>query len=154
MSKKIKPIIVKNHFELAEVLGLIRADAIMFEFRSELNTKIIEIAKKKKLSNKKISKLTGYSKKKINTLLNRSRQGISVDFMLNVLFSLDHTVKLKIQKVNQAVTENETKKGSRKIKTISSKKFLKKQLKNKKFKKEYDNLEKEYSEERTKIKNN
>jgi len=39
--KKTKPIVAKNAAELAEVLGLDRADGIEFAVRSALNTKII-----------------------------------------------------------------------------------------------------------------
>ena len=55
--KKINPVVARNAKELAGVLGLAPADGAEIELRSELNSKIVEIVARKKLTHEEVAKL-------------------------------------------------------------------------------------------------
>ena len=99
--KKIKPIVTKDEFELAEFLGLSKADALNIEFKSDLNTKIINIVDKLDLTHAGLAKLVGCPRSRITALLNRNTQSMSSDFMLKVLNSLCYAVKPTLKKIRK-----------------------------------------------------
>ena len=96
MSKKMQT--TKNADELASYLGLDSADAAEIEFKMDLNNRIIEIVKKKKLTHEKVAKLAGSSRTRMTALMNRNTKDISIDLMLRVLSSLGYKAIIKIQK--------------------------------------------------------
>ena len=96
MSKKSQT--TKNANELADYLGLNKADASEIEFKVELNDQIIEIVKKKKITHVQVAKLAGSSRTRMTALLNRNTKDISIDLMLRVLSSLGYKATLKIKK--------------------------------------------------------
>src|SRR5262245_29164683 len=89
------PNVARNAEELAELLGLPRAYGLEWQIRSELNSKIIEVVKKKKLTHAQVAKLADTSRTRITALLNRNRESVSVDLMLRILGALG--VQAKIQ---------------------------------------------------------
>ena len=97
---KNKKLTAKNGNELANLLGLDEADAAEWEFRSVLNSKIIELAKKSRLTQEKIAKKAGTSRTRITALLNRSRSDFSTDFMIRVLSALGYKVDIKVKKAS------------------------------------------------------
>ncbi len=90
---------VKNSEELASALGLSPADGAEMLFRSELNNKIIQLVKKKKLTHQQLATLVVSSRTRMTALLNRNTMGISTDLMLRVLGALGYRVDLKVSKV-------------------------------------------------------
>jgi predicted XRE-type DNA-binding protein len=92
--KKTKPIVAKNAGQLAQVLGLSRADGIEFAVRSALNTKIIEVAQKRGLTHAQLASLAGTSRTRITAIMNRNTKDISTDLMLRVLGSLGVAAKV------------------------------------------------------------
>lgn len=96
---KTKPVITKNAEELAEALGLNPAEGAEIAFRADLNSKIIEIVQKKKVTHAQVAKLASSSRTRINALLNRNTSDISTDLMLRVLSALGYRATLKVSKV-------------------------------------------------------
>lgn len=96
--KKPKPIITRNAYELAELLGLSPADAVEMEVRSELNDKIIEIVKKHNLTHAQVAKLAGTSRTRITAILNRNTHQVSTDLLIRVLGSLGVRTKVSFSK--------------------------------------------------------
>ena len=96
--KKVKGIVARNVEELANVLGLSQADAAEIELRSDLNTSIINIIKKRELTHAQVGHLAGTSRTRITAIVNRNTRDISTDLMLRVLNSLGYKAKLKIVK--------------------------------------------------------
>ena len=96
--KKVKPVIAKNVKELAEALGLTSADAVEIEVRSELNDKIIEIAKRMKLTHLQVAKLSKTSRTRMTAILNRNTHEVSTDLMLRILGSLGYKAKISFSK--------------------------------------------------------
>ena len=96
---KVKTVKVKTAAELAEALGLSPAEGAEIEFRSELNSKIIDIVKKQDVTHAKLAKLVGSSRTRMTALLNRNTIDISTDLMLRVLAALGYKAKLKVSKV-------------------------------------------------------
>ena len=81
-------IMTRNAAELAEVLGLTPSDAVEIEIRSDLNDKIIEVAKKKRLTHEQVATLAHTSRTRITAIMNRNIGELSTDLLLRVLGSL------------------------------------------------------------------
>ncbi len=91
---RIKRIVAKNAGELAEVLGLSRADGIELAVRSALNTKIIEVTEKRGLTHAQVAGLAGTSRTRVTAIINRNTRDISTDLMLRVLGALGVSAKI------------------------------------------------------------
>jgi predicted XRE-type DNA-binding protein len=100
--RKIKPIVTRTAAELADVLGLTPADAMEFEIRYHLNSKIIDAVKKSGLTHVQIARLTRTSRTRLTALLNRNATHISTDLMLRILLSLGYRAKITFTKVQWA----------------------------------------------------
>lgn len=99
-NKKSNLIKVKTVDELADALGLTRADAEEIELHCQLNNKIIETAKKSCLTHAQIAKLAHTSRTRLTAILNRNTHAVSTDLLLRILTSLG--VKTKISFSNAA----------------------------------------------------
>lgn len=86
--KKFKSITTRTAEELALALGLSAGDGLEIQIRSDLNHKIVNVVKRKKLTHAQVAKLAGTSRTRITALLNHNTQDISTDLMLRVLGSL------------------------------------------------------------------
>ena len=96
--RKTKMIVTKTAAELAETLGFSPAEGAEIELRSELNSKIIEVMKKKGLTHVQVAKLAGASRTRVTAIMNRNTKDISTDFMLRILGALGYTTKVTFQK--------------------------------------------------------
>jgi predicted XRE-type DNA-binding protein len=94
MKRRIRPIAAKDAGELAEVLGLTRADGIEFAVRSALNTKIVEVVEKRGLTHAEVAALAGTSRTRVTAIMNRNTKDISTDLMLRVLGALGVSAKI------------------------------------------------------------
>ena len=66
MKKKAKAIVARSAGDLAEVLGLERADGIEIAVRSALNTKVIQVIEKRGLTHAQVAALAGTSRTRID----------------------------------------------------------------------------------------
>jgi predicted XRE-type DNA-binding protein len=96
--KKINPVVARNAKELASALGLTPADGADIELRSELNSKIVEIVGRKKLTHAEVARLAKTSRTRVTAILNRNTKSVSTDLLLRVLYALGYTAKLRIQR--------------------------------------------------------
>lgn len=94
MKRKTKAVTARTAGELAEVLGLERADGIEIAVRSALNTKIIQVIEKHGLTHGQVAKLAGTSRTRVTALINRNTKDISTDLMLRVLGALGVSAKI------------------------------------------------------------
>ena len=94
MKKKPKIVTAKNAAELAEVLGLERADGIELAVRSTLNTKIIEVVQKRGLTHAAVATLAHTSRTRVTAIMSRNTKDISTDLMLRLLGALGVTAKV------------------------------------------------------------
>jgi predicted XRE-type DNA-binding protein len=92
--KKPKRILARNAGQLAEVLGLTRADGVELAVRSALNTKIIDVARKKGLTHAQVATLAGASRTRITAIMNRNTKDVSTDLMLRILGALGVTARV------------------------------------------------------------
>ena len=97
--KKINPVVARNAKELASALGLTPAEGAEIELRSDLNSKIVEIVERKKLTHAEVAKLAKTSRTRVTAILNRNTKSVSTDLLLRVLYALGYTAKLRIQRV-------------------------------------------------------
>jgi plasmid maintenance system antidote protein VapI len=95
--KKVKPVVARNAAELAKVLGLTPAEGLEIEIRSDLNDKIISVARDKRLTHEQLAKLAQTSRTRITAILNRNTHDISTDLMLRILASLGVQAKLRFK---------------------------------------------------------
>ena len=96
--KKVNPVVARNAKELANALGLTPADGAEIELRSELNSKIVEIVARKKLTHAEVAKLARTSRTRLTAILNRNTKSVSTDLLLRVLYALGYMAKLKIRR--------------------------------------------------------
>lgn len=96
--KKNKVIVTRTAAELAEALGLPSAEGAEIELRSDLNSKIIEVVRKKGLTHAQVAKLAGTSRTRMTAIMNRNTKDISTDLMLRVLGALGYSPKITFQK--------------------------------------------------------
>jgi predicted XRE-type DNA-binding protein len=96
--KKIKPVVARNSKELASALELTAAEGAEIELRSELNSKIVEIVARKKLTHAEVARLAKTSRTRVTAVLNRNTKSVSTDLLLRVLYALGYTAKLRIQR--------------------------------------------------------
>ncbi|MCY4512556.1 MAG: XRE family transcriptional regulator [Bdellovibrionales bacterium] len=96
---KIKTVRAHTVAEIAKTLGLTSAQGAEMAFRVNLNSQIIKIVKKKKITHAQLAKLAGSSRTRMTALLNRNISDVSTDLMLRVLSVLGYKPSLKIIKV-------------------------------------------------------
>ena len=88
MKNRTKVVTTRNAAELAEALGLDRADGIEFAVRSALNSKIIKVVEKRGLTHAAVAKLARTSRTRITAIMGRNTIDVSTDLMLRVLGAL------------------------------------------------------------------
>ncbi len=96
--KKTKAIVTRNAKELAEALGLSPADGPEIELRSELNSKIAEIVRRKTLTHAEVAQLAKTSRTRITAILNRNTSNVSTDLLLRVLYALGYRAKIRFSR--------------------------------------------------------
>ena len=96
--RKTKAIVTRNAGELAKALGLTPTDGAEIELRSELNSKIAEIVRRKALTHAQVARLAKSSRTRITAILNRNTKNASTDLLLRVLYALGYTAKLTIKR--------------------------------------------------------
>ena len=94
LKKKPKIVTTRNAGELAQVLGLERADGIELAVRSTLNTKIIDVVQKRGLTHAAVAALAHTSRTRVTAMMSRNTKDISTDPMLRVLGALGVTAKV------------------------------------------------------------
>jgi len=94
MKAKKQRLVARNAGELAEILGLDRADGIEFAVRSALNTKIVQVIAERGLTHAEVAALAKTSRTRVTALVNRNTKDVSTDLMLRVLGALGVSAKV------------------------------------------------------------
>jgi len=84
----------RNAAELAKALGLSPAEGAEIELRSALNTKIVDVVRRKGLTHAQVAGLAKTSRTRVTAILNRNTKDISTDLMLRVLYALGYSAKI------------------------------------------------------------
>ena len=95
---KAKVYVTKNASELAELLGLSRADGVEIAVKVELNSKIIDVVNKRGLTHAQVAKLARTSRTRITAIMNHNTKDISTGLLLRVLGSLRYRAEIKFSK--------------------------------------------------------
>lgn len=96
--KKSKAIVARTSDELAKALGLSPADGAEIALRSDLNSKIAEVVRRKGLTHAEVARLAHTSRTRVTAILNRNTKDISTDLLLRVLYALGYTAKIRFQR--------------------------------------------------------
>jgi predicted XRE-type DNA-binding protein len=94
MKKLSKAVTTKSASDLAEALGLARADGIEIAVRSALNTKIIDVVMKRGLTHAAVAALARTSRTRVTAIMSRNTKDVSTDLMLRVLGALGVTARV------------------------------------------------------------
>ena len=98
MKMKVKSVVTRDAFELADALGLTPADGVEMEVPSALNDKTAEIVKKLGLAHAQVAKVAETSCTRVTAILNRNTQDVSTDLMLRILVRLRYRAKISFSK--------------------------------------------------------
>src|SRR5271170_1392360 len=96
--KKSKAIVTRSAIELAKALGLTPAAGAEIELRSHLNSKIVEVVRRKGLTHAQVARMAETSRTRVTAIMNHNTKDISTDLLLRVLYALGYTAKIKFQK--------------------------------------------------------
>ena len=96
--KKSKVVVTRTAAELANALGLTPAAGAEIALRSDLNTKIVEVVRRKGLTHAQVARLARTSRTRVTAIMNRNTRHISTDLLLRALYALGYTAKIKFQK--------------------------------------------------------
>ena len=91
---RTKPTVTRTAAGLARALGLTRADGAEIELRSSLNSKVIEVVRKRELTHAQVARLAGTSRTRMTAIMNRNTKDISTDLLLRVLYALGYKAKI------------------------------------------------------------
>lgn len=92
-------IATKTAAELAVTLGLSKEDGVEIELRSELNSKIIEVVRRKRLTHAAVARKASTSRTRVTALLNRNTHNISTGLMIRILAALGYETKVRFTKL-------------------------------------------------------
>ena len=95
--KRPKAVITRTAGELARALGLAPADSAEIELRSALNSKIVEVVRRKDLTHSQVARLARTSRTRVTAIMNRNTKDISTDLLLRVLYALGWTAKISFR---------------------------------------------------------
>lgn len=95
--KKSKAIVTTSAAGLAEALGLSPADGAEIQLRSDLNSKIVAVVRRKGLTHAQVARLARTSRTRVTAIMNRNTKDISTDLMLRVLYALGYSAKIRFQ---------------------------------------------------------
>lgn len=95
--KKSKAIVTTSAAGLAEALGLSPADGAEIQLRSDLNSKIVALVRRKGLTHAQVARLARTSRTRVTAIMNRNTKDISTDLMLRVLYALGYSAKIRFQ---------------------------------------------------------
>ncbi len=96
--KKDRITVTRTAAELAKALGLTPADSAEIALRSDLNSKIVEVAQRKGLTHSQVARLAPTPRTRVTAIMNRNTGDVSTDLLLRVLYALGYTAKIKFQK--------------------------------------------------------
>ena len=92
--KKSKAIVTRTSAQLAKALGLSAVDGAEIELRSTLNSKIVEVIRRKGLTHVQVARLARTSRTRVTAIMNRNTKDISTDLLLRVLYALGYSAKI------------------------------------------------------------
>ena len=95
--KRPKAVVTRTAGELARALGLAPADGAEIELRSALNSKIVEVVRRKDLTHSQVARLARTSRTRVTAIMNRNTKDISTDLLLRVLYALGWTAKISFR---------------------------------------------------------
>jgi predicted XRE-type DNA-binding protein len=96
--KKSKAVVTRSAAGLAKALGLTPADGAEIALRSNLNSKIVHVVARKRLTHAQVARLARTSRTRVTAILNRNTKDVSTDLLLRVLYALGYTAKITFQK--------------------------------------------------------
>src|SRR6266850_2412355 len=80
--KKSKATVTRSAAELAKALGLTPADGAEIALRSDLNSKIVEVVRRKGATHAQVARLARTSRTRVTAIMNRNTKDISTDLLL------------------------------------------------------------------------
>jgi predicted XRE-type DNA-binding protein len=95
--KKSRVVVTRTAGELAKAVGLSPAEGAEIELRSALNSKIVDVVRRRSLTHAQVAALARTSRTRVTAIMNRNTKDISTDLLLRVLYALGYTAKITIK---------------------------------------------------------
>jgi predicted XRE-type DNA-binding protein len=84
----MKPIVTRTAAQLADALGLSKADDVELSVRSALNAKIVEVVKRRGITHAELAAAAGTSRSRLTAILNYNTYKVSTGLLLRILATL------------------------------------------------------------------
>jgi len=99
---RIRPIIARTPEDLADAIGLPRAEAKEWQFQRTLLARLKEITRRQKITHAEIARLAGTSRTRVTAILNENLDHVSSDLLIRILASLGYRVKVSVIRSDSA----------------------------------------------------
>lgn len=86
----------KHSLDLAEDLGLTKAEAAVMELKSRLYQQAAQSILKSKLTHEEIAKKIGTSRARITRISNRGENSISLELLIKLIVTLDNKLPVRV----------------------------------------------------------
>jgi len=98
----IKPIVARTPDDMAEVLGIPRAEAREWQFQHTLLARLKEITRQQRITHAEIARQAGTSRTRVTAILNDDLRHVSSDLLIRILASLGYRVKVSVVRSDSA----------------------------------------------------
>ena len=98
----IKSMVANTPEELAEILGLGRAEAHEWQVQHALLKKLRQIVKAESLTHAQVAARGGSSRTRVTAILNGNLANVSSDLLIRLLSGLGYRVKVSISRIESA----------------------------------------------------
>lgn len=95
-NKRKNYVVAKSPSELAEVLGLSPADAVLMEHKAQLSRIAAKAIEQSKLTVNEIVKRSGIARSKVSAIKNGAIAGISLDLFVKVISATGAKLSMKL----------------------------------------------------------
>lgn len=98
-SALVRPsVVVRTADELGDALGLLRAETVEIEVRSDLTVALLKIIQGSSLTHAEIAKRAGTSRMRVTAIANGNTSGISAGVLIRVLGATGYRAELRVRR--------------------------------------------------------
>ncbi|MCC6587122.1 MAG: XRE family transcriptional regulator [Bryobacterales bacterium] len=99
---KSRPVTAKTPEELAEALGLSRAESQEWQVQYSLLKKLRQVVQRESLTHAEVARRGGSSRTRVTAILNGNLDNVSSDLLIRLLSGLGYRVRVSVSRVDTA----------------------------------------------------
>lgn len=100
--KKVNAIVANTPDELAEALGLGRAESLEWQVQHALLKKLQQVIRAESLTHAEVARRGGSSRTRVTAILNGNLDHVSSDLLIRLLSGLGYRVKVSVSRIEPA----------------------------------------------------